>query len=308
MTERNPFDALDDDVDEETARVSQMVEAAIRSSPPAITQDPIAFRDQSDNFNRRNAPRVAEAVDTTIAGLDARVFTPPTVTSVYLYIHGGAWMLGANDLADTMLWARAQRADTAVVSINYRLGPENKWPAALEDCEAAALWLAKHAVEEWGTDRLLIGGDSAGAHLSVATLLALRDRHGLTPFCGADLRYGMYDLRLTPGARQYPGAALSETELRWVLDHTFSPDQREDPLASPFLARLHDMPAALFTVGTNDSLLEDTLLMYARWRAAGSAAELVIYPGAMHAFDYMPVPAAAKSIDESVAFIQRVTQ
>ncbi|CAM5718446.1 Carboxylesterase NlhH [Streptomyces alboniger] len=67
-----------------------------------------------------------------------------------------------------------------MVSVEYRLAPENPFPAGPDHCEAAARWLVKHAVDEFGTDRLLIGGESAGAHLSVVTLLRLRDRHGIT--------------------------------------------------------------------------------------------------------------------------------
>ena len=303
----DPLAALSAPWDEPTAAINAAMNQAAAGQPPVSTRDPVDIRVESDSFARSTRKRVEEAVDRTIAGLPARVFLPPTVESVYLYIHGGAWMMGANDLADEMLWARATRANTAVISMDYRLAPEHRWPAQADDCEAVALWVAEHATEEFGTDRLIIGGDSAGAHLSVVTLLRLRDRHHASPFCGADLRYGMYDLRLTPGARQYEGAFLDAPALRWILDLCFDADSREDPLVSPLLADLRGLPPALFTVGTNDSLLEDTLFMWARWRAAGNEADLVIHPGGMHAFDYLPVPAAAKSLDDSVAFIQRLS-
>jgi acetyl esterase len=304
VSHADPLAALAVDPPDDTARINALIEAAIAAAPPAYTQDAVAFREQSDNYNRSTRKECAEAVERTIAGgIAARVFLPPRVTSVYLYIHGGAWMMGARDLADEMLWARATRADTAVVSIDYRLAPEHRWPACAEDCEAAARWLVENAVAEFGTDRLLIGGDSAGAHLSVVTLLALRDGNQ-TGFCGADLRYGMFDLRLTGGARIYEGVALEAKTLAWVLDLCFDDDVRDSAPASPMLADLRDMPPALFTVGTKDSLLEDTLLMWARWRAAGNAAQLVIHPGAMHAFDYGPTAAAAQALEDSIAFIR----
>jgi len=303
--------SLDEEPADDTKALNALVDTALASAPPAYTRDPVEFRHESDAYSRSTRTAVAEAVERTLdtpAGpIAARVFVPPTVESVYLYIHGGAWMMGARDLADQLFWARAQRANAAVVSIDYRLAPEHRWPAPGDDCEAAALWLAEHAEEEFGTSTLVIGGDSAGAHLSVVTLVRLRDRHGLTPFRGADLRYGMYDLRLTPGARQYAGAALDAVTLRWCLDLCFDPASREDPDVSPIMADLRGLPPALFTVGTNDSLLEDTLFMWTRWRAAGNPAELEIHPGAMHAFDYMPIAAAEKAIDDSVAFIRRVT-
>src|SRR5690606_5171609 len=91
----------------------------------------------------------------------------------------------------------------AVVSVDYRLAPEAPYPAAPDDCEAAARWLAAEAKERFGTDRLFIGGESAGAHLSVVTMVRLRDRHRLTPFCGANLNAGCFDLALTPSARRF---------------------------------------------------------------------------------------------------------
>lgn len=307
----DPLAALAAEPADDTKALNALVEAAISNAPPLPTRDPVEFRHESDAYNRSVRKEVADAhertLDTPAGPIAARVFVPPRVDSVYLYIHGGAWMMGARDLADELFWARAQRADCAVVSIDYRLAPEHRWPAQGDDCEMAALWLAEHAKTEFGTDRLVIGGDSAGAHLSVVTLLRLRDRHGLSPFSGADLRYGMYDLRLTPGARQYAGAALDGETLRFVLDLCFDPASREDPDVSPIMADLRGLPPALFTVGTNDSLLEDTLFMWTRWRAAGNAAQLEIHSGAMHAFDYMPIAAAQKSIDDSVAFIRRVT-
>src|SRR5205814_788621 len=103
----------------------------------------------------------------------------------------------------------------------------------------------------------------------LVTLLALRDGAGATGFCGADLRYGMFDLRLTGGARLYEGVALEAKTLAWCLDLCFDDDVRDSAPASPILADLRGMPPALLTVGTNDSLLEDSLLMYARWRGAG---------------------------------------
>ena len=294
--------------DSETQNLTALIESAIAGQPPPESTDPVTFRNRSDAQNRATTKFCDEAQERVVTGtlgeFPIRLFVPPKVTSAYLYIHGGAWIMGARDLADPIMWARAQRADTAVVSIDYRLAPEHRWPAAGDDCEAAALWFADWVAEEFGTDRLLIGGDSAGAHLSAVTLLRLRDRHGLTPFCGADLRYGMFDLRLTPGARLYRGPVLNAPTLRWALDSAFDLAQRETSDASPFLADLDGLPPALFTVGTADSLLDDTLLMWARWVAAGNGASLQVHTGATHAFDYAPTAAASQVIDQSVAFIR----
>ncbi len=89
-------------------------------------------------------------------------------------------------------------ARPAVLSVDHRLAPEHPFPAGPDDCEAAARWLVDRAEAEFGTARLLIGGESAGAHLSVLTLLRLRDRHGITgTFRAAHLTFGPYDLSMT---------------------------------------------------------------------------------------------------------------
>jgi acetyl esterase/lipase len=270
--------------------------------------DPVTYRELGDAQARATRLRVDEAeervVDTPGGPMPIRVFLPEDIDGAYLYIHGGAWMGGARDLGDQVAWPRAQRGRVAVVSIDYRLAPEHPWPAAGDDCEAAALWFVDYARRELGTDRLLIGGDSAGAHLSVVTLLRLRDRHGLRPFCGADLRYGMYDMRLTPSARETRAGFFDGPTLRWVVDTVFPPALRDGPDASPLLADLAGLPPALFTVGTADSMLDDTLLMWFRWQAAGNQAELRLHPGCPHAFDYFPLLAAERAVDDSAAFIR----
>lgn len=292
-------------------QLSQMMAAAVNAAPPMWEQDPVEHRTVSDAYARQTRARVDHGIDrvldTDAGPINARLLVPPTVSAVYLYIHGGAWMMGGNDLADEIMWPRAERGDAAIVSIDYRLAPEHRWPAGADDCLAAARWLIDNAKAEFGTDRLLIGGESAGAHLSAVTLLRMRDEAGRepSPFCGADLRYGMYDLRLSPSARQYTGAFLDRRQLEWTLDLCFDGGDRADTVASPLLADLRGMPPALFTVGTDDSLIDDTVMMWARWRAAGNDAELDIYPGGIHAFDYFPVAAAQRVLDRSVEFIRR---
>ena len=113
--------------------------------------------------------------------LPLRVIAPDHPRGVYVHIHGGGWVLGAADLQDRMLERIGRNTGLACVSVEYRLAPEHPYPAGPDDCEAAALWLAKNAKSEFGSDLLTIGGESAGGHLSVVTLLRLRDR--MIPVC-----------------------------------------------------------------------------------------------------------------------------
>jgi acetyl esterase/lipase len=207
-----------------------------------------------------------------------------------LHIHGGGWVTGEPALTDLLHEPLSEHLGLAIVSVDYRLAPEHPYPAGPDDCEAAALWLAEHALDEYGCDRLLIGGESAGAHLSAVTLLRLRDRHGLAGrFVGANLVFGAFDLSGTPSVtgtgRHDAPDLIAPDRIAFMLDQ-FLPAmevaQRRHPDISPLFADLRGLPPALFTVGSADHLVDDTLFMAGRWQLAGNDAELLVYPEAPH--------------------------
>lgn len=238
--------------------------------------------------------------------LGIRVFTPDTVNGVYLHFHGGGWAMGAADYQDGRLEETARRAGVAVVSVDYRLAPEHPYPAPADDAEAAAAWVIENAAAEFGTDRIVVGGSSAGAHLAVTAMLRMRDKHNYAGFAGANLTYGFFDLSLTPSARNWGDRMLvMDTALcRWFADMYAGGANATDPDVSPMYADLSDLPPALFTVGTLDPLLDDTLLLAARWTAAGITAELAVAPGAAHGFAGAPTrdgEAARERMDRFVA-------
>ncbi|TSJ64675.1 alpha/beta hydrolase [Starkeya sp. 3C] len=236
-----------------------------------------------------------------------RILTPPEpARGVYLHIHGGGWCLGSARENDGLNHRFVERTGFAVVSVDYRLAPEVPYPAAPDDCEAAALWLLREGPARFGTDRFAIGGESAGANLSVATLLRLRDRHDLTPFRAANLNAGCYDLGLTPSARQWGDEplVLNTRDINVFVGHYL----REGgdiaiPDISPLHADLRGLPPALFTIGTRDALLDDTLFMAPRWLAAGNPAELAVYPGGCHVFIGFPGSLADQALARTHAFI-----
>jgi acetyl esterase len=239
-----------------------------------------------------------------------RIVAPENPRGVYLHIHGGGMVLGAADLQDPMLERLNEKAHLACVSVEYRLAPESPYPAAPEDCESAALWLAKNAQAEFGSDVLAIGGESAGATLSAVTLLRMRDRHGFTGFRAANLVYGAYDLSMTPSQKQFGNQRLV---LRTVDIEKFmsaylpgAKDIRDSDI-SPLYADLKGLPPALFTVGTRDGLIDDSLFMYARYIVAGNRAELAVYPGGAHAFNYFPIAIAEQANARMDAFLARET-
>jgi len=258
-------------------------------------------------------PQARERLISARAGkLRLRVLAPEGVSrGIYLHLHGGGWVLGDCDLQDPLLWELAQATGLCVASLGYRLAPEHPYPAAPDDCEDAAIWLLEHAAKELDAPALFaIGGESAGANLSVVTLLRLRDRHRITgAFRAANLVYGCYDVSMTPsqrlwGERRLP---LSTAATRWFHDQDVpghSPEQRRVADISPLYADLHGLPPALFSVGALDPLLDDSLFMSARWHAAGNDADLVVYPEAAHQFIRFPVTAARVCNDAQHGYLR----
>jgi acetyl esterase/lipase len=230
----------------------------------------------------------------------------------FLHLHGGGWTLGENDMQDPRLRRLADDTGLTVVSVGYRLAPENPYPAGPDDCEAAALWLlGDEGRNVVGPGPLAIGGDSAGGHLSAVTLLRLRDRHGITgAFSAAVFQYGAFDLSMTPSQRLWGerNLVLSGPIITWFAEQ-FLPhhdlEQRRDPDISPLFAELSGMPPALFTVGTQDALLDDTLFMEARWRAAGHATDLRLWPEAPHGFLSLPMTVTEVALAAEHEFLRR---
>ena len=261
-------------------------------------------------------PRSPRAEVIEIPGVDSmiplRVVAPERpAKGVFLHIHGGGWTLGSAHHQDDRLEAIADICGLVAISVEYRLAPEHPYPAGPDDCEAAALWLADNAAERFATTRLTIGGESAGAHLSVATLLRLRDRHGITPFSGAALTAGCYDFNLTPSARRWgtPKLVLNTRDIQKFRE-CFLPEGTDpnNPDISVLHADLSGMPPALFSVGTKDALLDDSLFMAARWQAAGAVADLAVFPGGCHVFQHFPQLEISRQSNARVeAFLSEVT-
>ena len=297
-------------VSEETRAFNQRL-AELSAAAPSMTELPPeetrAARAQGGMFGE--IVKLDHAQERTIPGPDGditlRVFTPDRVDGVHLYIHGGGWVLGTADAQDERLWELATEANVAVVSVEYRLAPEHPYPAGPDDCEAAAIWLRDNAQAEFGSDRLTIGGGSAGGHLAVVTLLRLRDRFGDTGFLAADLVFGVFDLSMTPSQKAgVESAVIPTATMDWFYGH-FVPDpaMRKDPDVSPLYADLRGLPPALFTVGTYDPLLDDSLFMAQRWQVAGNEAEIEVYPGGVHGFVAFPIAIGAEARARSTQFI-----
>lgn len=206
----------------------------------------------------------------------------------FLHFHGGGWVYGNADLQDQRLKQLANDTGLACISVEYRLAPENPYPAAPDDCEAAALWLVKEGARHCNTNFLAIGGESAGGHLTANCILRMRDRHNLQPFHAAVFIAAIFDLGMTPSAVNFKSNLILRYKDMVNFSASFlqGDEDRRDPDVSPLYASLHDMPPAHFTVGTYDPLLDDSIFMANAWRQVQDDTELDIYPGGCHVFHY----------------------
>ncbi|ADZ71647.1 alpha/beta hydrolase [Polymorphum gilvum] len=319
MTLINPALFRDEAASDETLAFNRDLSARLNALPDQWIFPPQVVRERREQgLGPFPAPvRSPRAETRVIEGphgpVPLRLFRPQgkSATGAFLHIHGGGWTLGSADAQDPRLVEMADRTGLLVVSVDYRLAPEHPYPQGPDDCEAAALWLVRAGAIEFSVSQFALGGDSAGANLAVATMLRLRDRHGLTPFCAAVLIAGCYDLRLTPSARSWgmDKLVLNTRDMDMFVRHYLAHGQDPwTPDISPLAADLRGLPAAHFVVGTRDPLVDDTLFMAMRWLAAGNAAELKLFPGGCHVFQNFPLRIAAESNNLIDKFLIESTQ
>jgi acetyl esterase/lipase len=231
---------------------------------------------------------VPTARDLTIEGVPVRSFTPDVPSrGEYLHLHGGGWCLGSHTMHDETLQRLADSTALTVTSVGYRMAPEHRYPACLDD----VLAIARAAAERPGAGFLAIGGESAGAHLAALAVTALPEHLGRQPFSAVSLNYGAFDL-----------TAGLDRALALLMPGAGGADRRA---ASPLFARLNGVPAARFCVGTGDALLTQTLSMEARWREH-APTELDVFAGAAHAFTTVRSTAARVAKSREAEFLVRM--
>lgn len=253
-----------------------------------------------------NAPvePVAKVEDRKIPGpagqIPIRVYWPdpstgiPSATRdgtrlpVLVYYHGGGWVIGDLDSHDGVCRALCNAAGCVVASVDYRLAPEHKYPAAPQDCHAATSWVADHAAE-LGADgrRLAVGGDSAGGNLAAVVSLMARDAGG-PPIAFQLLIYPVTDYNLdTPSYRENArGYFLWRDDMAWFWRH-YLPNEAAgaEPMASPLRATdLRGLPPALVITAEYDPLRDEGEAYAKRLEEADVPVTLVRYPGMIHGF------------------------
>jgi acetyl esterase len=253
--------------------------------------------------------RVAHAVDRELSSPQGpfmvREFPLEKSVGLYIHFHGGGWALGSIHEQDDLLNSLGTASGLRVVTVEYPLAPEHELPELLARAKAAA----RVVIESYGDTKVCLGGESAGAHIAVNVALDLiGEREHAAKIRGLNLCYGIYDLSMSPSQRRGGSAfiGLSKPYLEWFYSLALpgrSLEQRRDPAVSPLYRDLARMPACLFSVGELDPLLDDTLFMAARWRAAGNPTELQVYPEAHHGFNGLSTGMAKLANDRIHRFL-----
>ena len=260
---------------------------------------------------------IAETRDLTMSGpggpIPLKLYRPTAsgILPVLVFLHGGGWVVGDIATHDTVCRHLANRADCAVVSVDYRLAPEHKFPAAVEDCVAATGWVAENAAA-LGVDpaRLAVGGDSAGGNLAAVVCLMARDG-GAPRIAHQLLIYPATDaaMRHASVARFAEGYVLTRSTMRWFYDQYLrSPDDAADWRVSPLTAAdLSGLPPAYVLTAGYDPLCDEGDEYAARLAAAGVAVAHRRFPGQIHGFvtNGKIIRAAEPALDETAAAFKK---
>lgn len=299
-------------------QIAQLLAQAAAADPRGIdelTVEQARIRSGSVAVAAVPFQEVAEVRDVSVSPapmIPARLYRPASGTlPLIVYFHGGGWVVGSVALSDNFCRALANASGCAVLSVEYRLAPEHRYPAAGDDAYAATRWAAEHA-DELGVDptRLAVGGSSAGGNLAAVVSLMASERGGPkialqwlhVPVMDADFTRASY-------AANGAGMGLTRAGMEWFWRH-YAPDvaQRREPHASPLRATdLRGLPPAIFTIAQCDPLRDEGAAYAERLRAAGVPVVYMEYPGMVHAFMGWSsvVPAGARAFAEVGAELRK---
>lgn len=283
-------------LDPQVQRVLEEMAEASKGMPPMHEMTPEEARKVSKARQARpvTVAEVGQVEDRHIPGpgglIPVRIYTPEGQGPFggLVYFHGGGWVLGDLDGYDPLCRALCAGAGVVVVSVDYRLAPEHKFPAAVEDALAATRWVAQHAAElNIRPDKLAVGGDSAGGNLAAVTAIQARDQGG--PGLAFQLLiYPVTSLSMdTPSHRENAqGYLLTHEMMVWFGQH-YLPDESytTHPLAAPLLTEsLKNLPPALVITAEYDPLRDEGEAYAKRLQEEGVPAQLIRYEGMIHGF------------------------
>ncbi|CAB4657878.1 unannotated protein [freshwater metagenome] len=261
---------------------------AALGGPVLHESDPVVFREYYASRAMPSADVVEDVRDISAGGVPARLYRPRSNSDLGLlvYYHGGGWVIGDLNTHDAICRSLALRMNHAVLSIDYRMGPEHKHPAAVEDALCSLRWAYENA-QELGInpDRIAVGGDSAGGNLA-----AIVAQQRPVPLVFQLLIYPVTDLTQSHASHveNAAGPMLTAEGMSWFIGHYLANDaDKTDPLASPHFAPdalLHGTPPALIITAEHDPLRDEGEAYGRRLIANGVTTSIVRYNGMFHGF------------------------
>ena len=284
--------------------------------PPNHTVSPEEARANGKLRPRAVGPDVAKVEDRAIPGpgrdLPVRIYTPEGTGPfpILVWFHGGGWVLGDLDNADGTARHLTVGAGCLVISVDYRLAPETKFPGQAEDCYAATQWAVENAASINGDrSRIAVGGDSAGGNLAAAVCLMARDRRGpelafqLLVYPVTERDFG------TPSYQQNAnGYSLTQDGMRWFWGHYLASDaDAANPYAAPMQAKdLSGLPSALVITAEFDPLRDEGEAYGHRLQNEGVTTHCTRYDGMIHGFFGMSavLDQGKKAISEASAALK----
>lgn len=305
-----------------TPRMASLLERIHRAKRPAFNmlsprEARIAYRAGAEILDLPRAP-LPRVEDFAIPGpggpMPARLYAPSTEAGLplTLYLHGGGFTIGGLETHDSLCRQLALRSGTAVLSLDYRLAPEHRFPAAVDDAFAALDWLAANALTlSLDAKRLAVAGDSAGGTLAAACALHARD-------IGLPLRL---QLLITPGTTAHAdtpsherfakGFLLDRDTVAWFFKQYIDEEQRSDWRFAPLNAEDHaDVAPACLILAEADPLVDEGVEYADRLRAAGVPVQLEIFRGVTHDFIKMgrSLPEATQALDACAQALKEALQ
>ena len=273
------------------ALIDLMIEKGV---PPTHTLTPAqarAFYRDRRGFTQPDPPAMAEVRDLQAGAVPLRLYRPRAsgeALPVLLYLHGGGWTIGDLDTHDVLCRQLAREADCAVVAVDYRMGPERRFPAAVDDCVEAFRWVLAQAPDlHLDPRRTAVGGDSAGGNLAAALCLVQRDAG--QPLPGFQLLiYPATDMRAVAPSHTTNGQGymLTNDSIAWYRgNYIADAAQWTDWRASPLLAASHaGLPPALVLTAGFDPLRDEGLQYANALSAAGVPTQYVCFERQIHGF------------------------
>jgi acetyl esterase len=289
---------------------------AERGVPPTHTLSPAdaraLYRDRRA-YTQPEPPPVASAADVDVAGVRCRLYRPASGAAgaaqpLLVYFHGGGWTIGDLDTHDVLCRQLCAWTPAAVLAVDYRLAPEHRFPAAVDDCVAVTRAVLSGSAGLAGIDtaRVAVGGDSAGGNLAAVTALAVRGAAGLPPLAHQLLIYPATDMRAVAPSHRATGQGyiLTADSIAYYRGHyTPEPAQWNDSRASPLLAAdLKGLPPALVLTAGYDPLRDEGLQYADALSEAGNRVQYLCFERQVHGFITM-----SRVLDEAMTAVRACT-